>query len=158
MTDKDRTHEWPDIAGRIQDKVHYLPIRVYYEDTDFSSAVYHANYLKFCERGRSDCLRILNIHHHELRDGVHWQETAGYMGFVVRHMECDFLGPAQIDDLLSVETRFAEARGARLLLDQKVLRDDAVLFQAIVTVAIVTADGKPVRLPKQLLSKLEEMI
>jgi acyl-CoA thioester hydrolase len=56
------TERWPDLAGRIQGKMHVLPIRVYYEDTDFSGAVYHANYLKFCERARSDCLRLLNIH------------------------------------------------------------------------------------------------
>ena len=83
-------------------------MRVYYEDTDFSGAVYHANYLKFCERGRSDCLRLLGIHHHEM----HGTERRR-MGFVVRRMDCDFLRPARIDDVLEVETRFREhGRGA----------------------------------------------
>ncbi|HUF44981.1 MAG TPA: 4-hydroxybenzoyl-CoA thioesterase, partial [Aestuariivirgaceae bacterium] len=58
---------WRELAGRIEGKVHILPVRVYYEDTDFSGLVYHANYLKFCERGRSDCLRLLGVHHHELQ-------------------------------------------------------------------------------------------
>ncbi len=103
------TERWPDLAGRIEGKVHVLPIRVYYEDTDFSGAVYHANYLKFCERARSDCLRLLGIHHSELQ---------GTAGFVVRRMVCDFLKPALIDDLLEVETRFGEFGGARMELNQ----------------------------------------
>jgi acyl-CoA thioester hydrolase len=72
---------WPDIAGRIVNGVHMLPVRVYFEDTDFGGVVYHANYLKFCERGRSDCLRLLGVHHHRLEG----------LSFVVRHMVCDFL-------------------------------------------------------------------
>ena len=68
--------KWPDIAGRIEGSVHLLPIRVYYEDTDFSGFVYHANYLKFCERGRSDFLRLIGIHHHEL----HWSDYRGIDG------------------------------------------------------------------------------
>src|SRR5262245_15194040 len=87
---------WPDIAGRIEGGIHLLPIRVYFEDTDFGGVVYHANYLKFCERGRSDYLRLLGIHHHRLEG----------LSFVVRHMVCDFLKPARIDELLTVETRF----------------------------------------------------
>ena len=109
---------WPDLAGRVVSGRHVLPIRVYYEDTDFSGNVYHANYLRFCERGRSDCLRILGIHHNEL----HWHQTRGGMGFVVRRMACEFLKPARIDDLLEVETRFVEMAGARMELDQKVRR------------------------------------
>src|SRR5262245_17015052 len=74
---------WPDIAGRIENAVHVLPVRVYFEDTDFSGAVYHANYIKFCERGRTDCLRLLGIHHRELHEG----ESGGGLVFVVRRME-----------------------------------------------------------------------
>ena len=108
------TERWPDLAGRIEGKMHVLPIRVYYEDTDFSGAVYHANYLKFCERARSDCLRLMGIHHSELH---------GTASFVVRRMVCDFLKPALIDDLLEVETRFVEFGGARMELGQSVKRD-----------------------------------
>ncbi len=123
-----------------------LPIRVYYEDTDFSGAVYHANYLKFCERGRSDCLRLLGIHHHELRR----HETQGRMGFVVRRMLCDFLKPARIDELLEVETRFVEMAGARMELEQKVRRCGESLFEAHVTVALVDAQGRPRRVPRDM--------
>ena len=129
--------EWRDLAGRIERGLHMLPVRVYYEDTDFSGAVYHANYLKFCERGRSDCLRLLGIHHHEM----HWHETEGRMGFVVRRMVCEFLKPARIDDLLEVHTRFRDMAGARMELRQEVVRQDELLFAAEVTVALVDASG-----------------
>lgn len=138
-----------DLAGSIDGKVHSLLVRVYYEDTDFSGAVYHANYLKFCERGRSDCLRLLGVHHHELFAEGH--------GFVVRHMECDFRAPAQIDDELKVETRFIEARGARILIDQRVLRGEERLFDATVTVALTNQAGRPLRLPSWLMDKLAPM-
>jgi acyl-CoA thioester hydrolase len=144
------TERWPDLAGRIDGKVHILPIRVYYEDTDFSGAVYHANYLKFCERARSDCLRLLGIHHSELH---------GTASFVVRRMVCDFLKPALIDNLLEVETRFVELAGARMELIQAVRRADKKLFEAQVTVALVDGQGRPKRLPpemtKTFLSRVE---
>jgi acyl-CoA thioester hydrolase len=135
------TERWPDLAGRIEGKVHLLPIRVYYEDTDFSGAVYHANYLKFCERARSDCLRLLDIHHSELH---------GTASFVVRRMVCDFLKPALIDNLLEVETRFVEFGGARMELGQTVLRAREKLFEAQVTVVLVDARGKPKRLQPEM--------
>ena len=131
---------WPDLAGRLDGHRHLLPIRVYYEDTDFSGAVYHASYLKFCERARSDCLRLLGIHHHRL-DGL---------GFVVRRMVCEFLKPARIDDMLEVETRFVELAGARLELEQKVRRGGESLFEARVTAALVDVQGRPRRVPKDM--------
>lgn len=143
--------EGMNLAGRLEPGLHVLPVRVYYEDTDFSGAVYHANYLKFCERGRSDCLRLLGIHHHEM----HWHETEGRMGFVVRRMICDFLKPARIDDLLQVETRFREMGGARMELEQKVLRQGDLLFSADVTVALVDASGRPKRFPKAMAEALK---
>ncbi len=135
------TERWPDLAGRIEGKMHFLPIRVYYEDTDFSGAVYHANYLKFCERARSDCLRLLGIHHSEMH---------GTASFVVRRMVCDFLKPALIDNLLEVETRFVEFAGARMELIQTVLRAGEKLFEAQVTVALVDGQGRPKRLPPDM--------
>ena len=140
------TDTWPDIAGKIEEGVHRLAVRVYYEDTDFSGAVYHANYLKFCERGRSDCLRLLGVHHHEL----HWHETDGRMGFVVRRMLCEFLKPARIDDLLVVESRFKELRGARMEIAQQVMRQNELLFSAEVTAALVDANGRPKRMPARI--------
>lgn len=135
------TERWPDISGRFEGKVHILPVRVYYEDTDFSGAVYHANYLKFCERARSDCLRLLGIHHSELH---------GTASFVVRRMVCDFLKPALIDNLLEVETRFGEFGGARMELSQTVLRAKERLFEAQVTVVLVDGKGRPKRLPPEM--------
>ncbi|MBI2718203.1 MAG: tol-pal system-associated acyl-CoA thioesterase [Rhizobiales bacterium] len=138
---------WPDIAGRKVGQAHVLPIRVYYEDTDFGGVVYHANFLKFCERGRSDCLRLLGIHHHRL---------AGF-NFVVRRMVCDFLKPARIDELLTVETRFGECAGARIELSQEVQRDSEALFRAAVTVALVDTTGRPCRLPAEIAAALDSL-
>ena len=138
---------WPGLAGRISDGVHVLPIRVYYEDTDVSGAVYHANYLKFCERARSDCLRLSGVHHHRLED----------RSFVVRRMVCDFLKPARIDDLLEVETRFGQLAGARLELVQRVGREDDTLFCAEVTVVLVDGRGRPRRISGALGKTLESL-
>lgn len=132
---------WPEIAGRIVHGMHVLPVRVYYEDTDFSGAVYHANYLKFCERARSDALRLLGIHHRELQ---------GKLGFAVRRIACDYLKPAAIDDMLLVETRFVEIGGARLEIDQRVRRDGETIFTAKVTVAVVDPQGRPRRIPDDM--------
>ena len=141
------TERWPDIAGRIAGHLHILPVRVYYEDTDFSGAVYHANYLKFCERARSDCLRLLGIHHHEMPD----------QGFMVRHMVCDFLRPAKIDDLLEVETECLSLGGARVQLSQRVRRGEDLLFSAAVTVALVDRGGRPRRLPPDMVRRLKSL-
>jgi acyl-CoA thioester hydrolase len=118
---------------------HRFQIRVYYEDTDFSGAVYHANYLKFCERARTEALRELGIHHHKL-------ETV----FMVRRMECDFRSPAKIDDLLEIETLFLDSKGARAEIEHKVLRNGDVLFHARVTAAHVDAKGRPTRFPPEM--------
>jgi acyl-CoA thioester hydrolase len=130
-----------DLAGSFEGHVHVLPIRIYYEDTDFSGAVYHANYLKFCERGRSDCLRLIGVHHHELQ---------GESNFVVRRMVCDFLKPATIDDIVRVETRFIDFKGARMELAQCVRRGSETLFEAEVTAALVDRKGRPKRIPKDM--------
>jgi len=127
-----------------------LAVRVYYEDTDFTGVVYHAAYLKFIERGRSDFLRLCGIHHARLADGAHGEALA----FAVRHMEIDFHAPARIDDLLEVTTRLDTARGARLVLVQEVRRGDDVLFSARVTVAVISAQGRPRRLPADLAARL----
>jgi acyl-CoA thioester hydrolase len=145
------TERWPELAGRIDGKVHVLPIRVYYEDTDFSGLVYHANYLKFCERGRSDCLRLLGVHHHELLQG------GLVMGFVVRRMVCDFLAPARIDEILEVESRFVHLSGARMEIAQSVTRNGQTLFRAAVTAALVDAQGRPKRFPEAMIQSLSRL-
>lgn len=143
--------ETPPLAGGIIGGRHLLPVRVYYEDTDFSGAVYHANHLKFCERGRSDFLRCLGIHHHALL------ERSEGLVFMVRRMVCDFLAPARIDDLLTVETVPVAVGGARLVLAQAVRRAETALFAAEVTVALVGRDGRPRRVPPDIREKLSQV-
>ncbi len=128
--------------------MHRLPVTVYYEDTDMGGIVYHANYLKFIERGRSDWVRVQGVDQMALRD-------AGLI-FAVRHIEADFLGPARLDDRLVVETELAEMRGARFVMAQRVL-DGASgheLFSARVTVVAMRMDGRAARIPKDLRDRL----
>lgn len=139
--------QWPDLAGRIIDdeagRRHVLPIRVYFEDTDFAQVVYHASYVRWCERGRSDFLRLLGTDARRLIDGTDSHEPAA---FVVRRMNMDFVRPGKMDDVLTVETRVRELGGASVTLDQRVLREAVTLFEATVTLVLVSVSGKPLRL------------
>jgi acyl-CoA thioester hydrolase len=144
MTDRPPNANWSELAGRISGGRHVLPVRVYYEDTDAGGVVYHANYLKYCERARTDWLRLLGIRQSEMPD----------LFFVVRRMTCDFLRPAKLDDLLEIETGFVEMRGARLELAQQVMREGHSLFAASVTVALIDGQGRPRRLPKDVAALL----
>lgn len=119
---------------------HRLPVRVYYEDTDFSGVVYHANYLRFLERGRTELLRASGVDQSVLH-----AEPGGVI-FAVRRMDLDFLRPARMDDLLTVETATSEVRGASLRMSQRILRAETVLLTAEVHVAVL-AGGRPTRLP-----------
>lgn len=127
--------------------VHQLPVRVYYEDTDFSGVVYHASYLRFMERGRTELIRALGIEQRELFDG----ETG--LGFAVRRMLIDFVRPAVMDDALTVETRPTLARGATMELEQRILRGEEVLVTAQVKVACV-GGGRARRIPDLLRQRL----
>ena len=142
--------DWPDLSGRLEDGGHVLPVRVYYEDTDFTGIVYHGAYVRFFERARSDFLRLIGIHHKALADGAHGQPIA----FAVRGMTLDFQRPARIDDVLEIHTSLSEYRGARIKLDQLVYRDQELLVSAAVTVAVITQEGRPTRLPIALSEKL----
>lgn len=143
---------WPDLAGRLVSAEsggyrHVLPIRVYFEDTDFSGLVYHASYLRWCERGRSDFLRLLGNDHRRLIDGAGEREPAA---FVVRRMRLEFLKPARIDDVLEVGTRVKEIGAAHLVLDQAITRDGVRLFEAEVMVVLVSVSGKPLRIAREI--------
>ena len=118
-------------------------VRVYYEDTDFSGVVYHASYLRFMERGRTELLRALGLSQGEIMAG----KAGEVFGFAVRAMSVEFLKPARMDDLLTIETRADAIGGASMDLDQRVLRGDEVLITAKVRIACV-ANGKPARIPK----------
>ncbi|RUV34972.1 YbgC/FadM family acyl-CoA thioesterase, partial [Mesorhizobium sp. M7A.F.Ca.MR.228.00.0.0] len=109
----------------------------YYADTDFSGVVYHARYLEFFERGRSDYLRLTGVHHTELADGKHGERIV----WVVRRMEIDFRGPARIDDILTVDTRTEEISGARIFMAQQLKRGDELLVEAKVEAAIIVENG-----------------
>lgn len=126
---------------------HSISVRVYYEDTDFSGVVYHASYLRFMERGRTELIRDLGIEQRELFDG----DAA--LGFAVRRMLIDFVRPAVMDDLLTVETKPTLARGATMELDQRILRGEEVLVTAQVKVACV-GGGKARRIPDVLRHRL----
>lgn len=135
---------WPDLAGRLVEagRGHILPVRVYFEDTDFSGLVYHASYIRWCERGRSDFLRLKGINHHELAERSETREPAA---FVVRRLEVDYLRPAKIDDLLEVVTRLGEVTPAWVFLEQQVQRGATVLMRAKVQVVLVGRSGRPLR-------------
>jgi acyl-CoA thioester hydrolase len=139
--------QWPDLGGRIiHDETgqrHVLPVRVYFEDTDAGGIVYHASFVRFAERGRTDFLRLLGSDARELIDGSDSREPAA---FVVRRMHLDFFRPGQMDDLLEVETRVKELGGASVTLIQTILRGQARLFEAEVTVVLISKSGKPLRL------------
>ena len=145
---------WPDLAGRIEGDVHVLPVRVYFEDTDFSGVVYHANFLKFCERGRTDFIRLLGIHHQSLAN----PEAGDPSVFVVRRIEIDYLKPGRLDDVLEVVTRCAEIGGASLTLAQEVRRGEAVLARAKVVVVLVSSSGKPQRIGAIIRGALERFV
>ncbi|MCD9148397.1 tol-pal system-associated acyl-CoA thioesterase [Pseudophaeobacter flagellatus] len=122
---------------------HIFPVRVYYEDTDMGGIVYHANYLRFIERARSDWVRGLGNDQNAMRDaGVIW---------VVQRIEADYLAPAKYDDLLSIETEVRNLSRARLTMAQLVKRGETALFRATVTAVCVASDtGRPTRLPAEI--------
>ncbi len=126
-----------------------LPLRVYYEDTDFSGGVYHASYLRFLERGRTELLRARGVDQSQMFAGG--AGTASY--FVVRAMSLDFLKPARMDDELIIETVIVELGGASIQMVQRILRRENVLLEAKVKIALV-AGGRAQRLPAELVAKL----
>ncbi len=136
-------------AGRMDGRTHVLPVRIYYEDTDFSGLVYHANYLRYFERGRSDFLRLANISHSALL------ESDSPSAFAVNRMVLDFLKPARIDDALNVRTTFDRFRGARLFAAQALARDNEVLVKAQVEVCCISLTGRPKKPPSLLLDRLK---
>ena len=146
---------WPGLAGRIDGARHILPIRVYHEDTDFTGLVYHANYLKFCERGRSDFVRLSGISQTELFGAGGEKEPAA---FVVRHMDVDFLKPARMDDVLEIVTSVDELGGAAMTLLQEVTRDGKVLARLRVKIVLISESGKPRRLGELVRASLERFV
>lgn len=139
-------------AGELHGREHLLPVRVYYEDTDFTGLVYHANYVRYFERGRSDFLRLIGVGHAEL---LALEEPAA---FVITRMEIDFSRPARIDDALLVRTTYDRIKGARLEISQRIERGADTLCSAVVQAACITLDGKPRRPPKLLSDRLRPFL
>ena len=151
-----KAENWPDIAGRIvadeTGQHHVLPVRVYFEDTDAGGIVYHASYVRFCERGRTDFLRLLGAQARCLFDGGAGADPAI---FVVRRMSMDFFRPGLMDDFLTVETRVKEIGGASLTLLQTIMRDGKRIFDAEVTLVLISKSGKPQRLSERVRTAFE---
>ena len=127
---------------------HTFPVRVYYEDTDFSGNVYHAAYLHFFERGRTEFLRDIGVHHSELaKEGI---------AFAVRSMQVEFEAAAHIDDVLEVATRVDRLSGARLQLDQRIGRGSKVIAHAKVLVVAIKTRGGAARMPRELVARLAQ--
>ena len=141
-----------DLSGEIREKTHFFEVRVYYEDTDFTGIVYHANYLKFAERGRTNFLRLLGINHSELINSL----DPKY--FVVYKMNSQFLGTSTIDDILEVRSIFRGIDGVRLKIAQDIFKDEKKVFSANIEFALLDKNAKPKRFPEDIKSKIEKYL
>jgi len=139
-------------AGHFVDRVHHLPVRIYYEDTDFTGVVYHANYLRYFERGRSDYLRVAGVHHNELL------QAAEPIAFAVNRIELEFLKPARIDDALVVKTAFETMRGPRIFIGQTLVRGEETLVSGKVEVCCISLTGRARKPPAILLERLKPFL
>lgn len=135
-------------SGLFVGREHLLPVRVYYEDTDFTGLVYHANYVRYFERGRSDFLRLAGVSHTDLL------ERDDPAAFVVTRMEIDFRKAARIDDALTVITTYDRVRGPRLYITQRVVRGEELIATAVVEAACISLDGRPRKPPRGLAERL----
>lgn len=136
-------------AGHVVGREHRLPVRVYYEDTDFTGVVYHGNYVRYFERGRSDFLRLMGAGHSSLLD------QADPAAFVIAKMEIDFIKPAKIDDALVVVTTYETLKGARLDAVQRIERGGEVIARCIVHAACIDLNGRPRRPHPHLAASLK---
>ena len=135
------------LDGEMRGGRHWLTVRVYYEDTDYTGIVYHANYLRYMERGRTNHLRLLGADHRALFEETAKEEPG--FAFVVRSMNIEYLKPARMDDILDVITEPEEVKGASVTVRQRVMRGDELLVEAHVRVAFI-AGGRARPIPKPL--------
>lgn len=141
----------PDLSGHFDGGgVHRYPVRVYYEDTDAGGIVYHANYLRFMERARTEMLRRMG-----------WQHTGLLqdqgVSFAVRRCEIDFIAPARLDDTLEVATRIIDIGGASFAVDQTIRRDGKELARAVLKLATLNRAGRPARLGAEVRAALNDL-
>lgn len=129
-----------------------LPLRVYYEDTDAAGVVYYANYLRFCERARTEYLRELGFEQQQLL-------AERCIGFVVKSVRAEYISPARLDDQISVNTRILQLGGASMVFEQKILRGAELLFDSSICIACVdTTRQRPTALPADLRSLLKATV
>jgi len=138
-------------AGFIEGREHVLPVRVYYEDTDFTGVVYHGNYVRYFERGRSDFLRVAGVRHADLLD------RPDPAAFAIVRMEIDFKRAARIDDALAVRTTYDSARGPRLFISQRITRGEELVCLAKVEAACIDLQGRPRKPPPGMLDTLRPL-
>jgi acyl-CoA thioester hydrolase len=139
-------------AGWFEGREHRLPVRVYYEDTDFTGVVYHANYARYFERGRSDFLRLAGVHH------SHLLTRTDPSAFVVTRLAMDFVKAARIDDALLVRTTYDTVRGPRMFITQCLTRDGELIARAQVEAACIALDGRPRRPSRDLVARLTPLL
>ena len=136
-------------AAFDEDGQHWIDIRVYYEDTDFTGMVYHANYLKYFERGRSDHLRDAGVSHQALL------ARPDPAAFTVIRTEVDYRKAAKVDDMLRIGTRYIGLKGVRILFEQTAWRGDEIIAEAKITAVQIHTDGRPRRPIPEIKSLLE---
>lgn len=137
-----------DGSGHFTGKTHILPIRIYYEDTDVSGVVYHANYLRYMERGRSEFFRKLGI------TKLAQLEQPDPSAWTLTKISLDYHRPARLDDLIEVRTRCIALSGARLTVEQKSYRDETLLVSGRVEACIMALTGRPRRIPSDIYARL----
>ena len=147
MTDRDTSPS----AGWLEGREHVLPVRIYYEDTDFTGVVYHGNYLRYFERGRSDFLRLVGIGHAELLD------RPDPAAFTVVKLEIEYRRAARIDDALLVRTTYDSAKGPRLFISQRIMRGEELVAKAAVQAACIDMAGRPRKPPPELVETLKPL-
>ncbi len=134
--------------GWFEGHEHLLPVRIYYEDTDFTGMVYHANYLRYFERGRSDYMRLVGVDHTSLLN------RADPAAFTLTRIEVDYRRAARVDDALIVRTAWESIRGPRFLIRQRIMRGEDLIAEAVVHAVVITPDGRARRPPAELVERL----
>ncbi len=140
----------PRALGRFEGRTHILPISVYYEDTDLSGFVYHANYLRFMERGRTECLRLAGA-------ALAALDAPEPTAWAILSADVQFRRPARLDDIVEVHTQLLAISGARMTVRQQILLDGALLVEGRIEACIITLTGRPRRIPdavRQVLTPL----
>ncbi|MBV7256244.1 YbgC/FadM family acyl-CoA thioesterase [Pacificimonas sp. WHA3] len=138
-------------SGLFDGGVHRFPVRIYFDDTDLSGIVYHANYLRFMERARSDMLRVAGIDQRATME-------AGEGVYAVASLEIAYKRPAKLDDVLIVESVVSRVRAAATEIRQSILREGELITQAVVTAALVAPDGRPIRQPAAWRNLFEKLM